>query len=46
MKLCGWTTRHMFDRYNVIDGRDLAEGVAKLGAFLAAETRRPRPAER
>jgi hypothetical protein len=29
MKLCGWRTRAMFDRYNVIDEQDLAAAVAK-----------------
>ena len=34
MRLCGWSTRSMFDRYNVADQRDLKEGVERLGAFL------------
>jgi len=29
MKLCGWKTRAMFDRYNVIDATDLSLAVAK-----------------
>jgi integrase len=40
MKLCGWTTRHMFDRYNVVDTRDLEEGVERLTTFLAGRGRR------
>lgn len=29
MRLCGWRTRAMFDRYNIIDEADLAQAVAK-----------------
>jgi integrase len=29
MALCGWRTRSMFDRYNIIDETDLADAVAK-----------------
>jgi hypothetical protein len=29
MKLCGWKTRAMFDRHNIIDEAELARAVGK-----------------
>ena len=29
MRLCGWKTRDMFDRYNIIDQADLTRAVAR-----------------
>lgn len=40
MKLCGWKTRSMFDRYNIIDEQDLAAAVAKRFAEPAKEDAR------
>jgi integrase len=37
MRLCGWETRSMFDRYNVIDEGDLARAVAKRYGTVAAQ---------
>jgi integrase len=37
MKLCGWATRSMFDRYGIVDERDLVDGVERLRGFLDAK---------
>jgi hypothetical protein len=35
MRLCGWMTRDMFDRYNIIDHADLTRAVAHRFSTVA-----------
>ncbi len=42
MRLCGWETRSMFDRYNIIDATDLDAAVAKrCNGTVAARSAAP-----
>jgi integrase len=34
MDLCGWKSRSMLDRYHIVSGADLRDGVGRLGEFL------------
>jgi integrase len=45
MRLCGWETRSMFDRYNIIDAADLDAAVAKRfgSGTVAAQSETPVP---
>jgi hypothetical protein len=45
MKLCGWATRAMLDRYNIIDEADLAAAVAKRFRANDTVTRQKPPSE-
>ena len=44
MKLCGWKTRAMFDRHNILDEHDLARAVARR--FNSTEQAQSTPVER
>jgi len=35
MAICGWRTRAMFDRYNIVNEQDMSAGLAKLGKLGA-----------
>jgi hypothetical protein len=41
MRLCGWKTRSMLDRYNIIGGADLSRAVEKrfTSGTLAVDSR-------
>jgi hypothetical protein len=39
MELTGHRTRAVFDRYDIVDEKDLSLAVGKLAVFHAAETR-------
>ena len=34
MKIAGWKTRSMFERYNIVDGRDLREAARRMEEHL------------
>jgi integrase len=38
MKLCGWRTRAMFERYNIVDASDVAAAMAKLATLDTTPT--------
>ena len=46
MRLGGWKTRSVFERYNVVDARDLAEAQATLTAAFTTAPRTVVPLRR
>ncbi len=42
MKITGYATRKMFDRYNTIDGKDLRDALGKMEGFLENVTQAPK----
>jgi integrase len=45
-RIGGWKTRSMFQRYNVVDERDLADAATRLSVFLTDAAKSPRTVEK